>query len=165
MADVFGLDTKLGGAWSLDGAVLTLGEGLNDGLVVTSINVQYTRRSQKFSPLNQNKKFLVTGESDGQAQLGVIIGPSKGVVDFITRFSNTCEAAAQKNIITINPVGDSFEETKCGGVEFTPVTFKLLGCLITQITLSVAQTGGSLTVLSAGLTMQFTSLELNAKAA
>ena len=34
--DVFGIDSRIGGAWSLDGAVLEIEDG--DGLVVTAVD-------------------------------------------------------------------------------------------------------------------------------
>ena len=157
--DVFGLDGGIGGAWSLDGAVLNLGE-YEEGLVVTAANITYQRRSQKFSPLNQKKKYLITGEADGQLTLGVIIGPSDSVIEFIKEFSDPCNVlpGGKQNVISLSPVGTSFQ--KCKG-KFSPIYFTCHGCLINQIAVSVSQAGGALTVLTAGLTLAFCSLTLD----
>ena len=160
MKDVFGIDTQIGGAWTLDGAVMSLGD-FNDGLVVTSADVQYTRRSQKFSPLNQAKKYLVTGQADGMLVLGVIVGPSKQVIDFITKFADPCFIKDGNNLINLSPVGTNYQ--RCAQNDFQGVVFRMHGCLLNQIRVSVTQAGGTLTVVSAGLQMEFISLSMEAQ--
>jgi hypothetical protein len=150
--DVFGIDTTIGGAWQLDGAFLNIED--SEDLIVTSANVSYNRITTKFSPINQRKKYMATGEANGQITLGTIVGPSKGIREFIERYSDPCRL--RENILTIQPAGVE----PCPGEEFIPVEFKCGGVLLSTINLSVTQLGQNMTVLNAGLGLSFISLQL-----
>ena len=83
MKDIFGSDVTLGGAWVLDGAILSI-EGGSD-LVAIGCNVQYGRDISEYRPINQNKRYLVAGLGVGSVTITTIIGPSSGVAAFLRR--------------------------------------------------------------------------------
>jgi len=155
--DVFGIDARIGGAWTLDGAVIEIEDG--DELVVTSVDITYRRQSQKFSPLNQNKKYLAIGEADGQLSLGLIIGPHAAIKDFLERYSKACEI--KNNTLRVSPSGMRYSkgDSECTN-RFAQIYFICSGCIINALRISVRQTGGALTVVNAGIDMQFISLKV-----
>jgi hypothetical protein len=157
--DVFGIDHRIGDAWSLDGAVIKIEGG--DEIIVNSVDITYRRQSQKFSPLNQNKKFIAIGEADGTVALGLIIGPSAAIKNFLARYSSVC--TLKKNTLQISPAGFRFSKGNSKedcNQSFQAVTFTCTGCIINSLRISVRQTGGALTVVNAGIDMQFIALKV-----
>jgi hypothetical protein len=155
--DVFGIDSRIGGAWSLDGAVIEIEDG--DRLVVTSVDITYARRSQKYSPLNQPHKYLAIGEADGGLQLGLVIGPHAAIKGFLRRYSDPCRL--KENTITIKPTGLRY--SAMGGdckSKFAEITFVCTGALINTLSISVKQSGGTMTVINAGIGMGFIALKV-----
>ena len=150
--DIYGIDTQIGGAWQLEGAVLKV-EGGED-LIITNANITYSRGIQKFSPLNQKKRYLATGEADGQVVLGAVIGPSAGIREFIEQYSNACNI--NKNVLTIEPAGI----TPCPGQTNTPIKFICTGVLLSSLNVSAQQAGGALTLVNAGMTFSFIGLQI-----
>jgi len=152
MPDVYGNDVQIGDSWQLDGAVLEIEDGAE--LVVTSAVINYVRNVIKYSPLNSKKRYLVTGEADGTLQMGAIVGPSKDIKVFLDRYARACNV--RKNTITIKPAGievcDDSEE---------PVSFICRGLLLNALNVSVQQVGSSMTVVNAGMSMNFLSLAVN----
>lgn len=150
--DVFGIDTQIGGAWQLEGAVLHIEDAAE--LVVTSADITYQRVSTKFSPLNQVKKYLATGEANGIITLGMVIGPSRDIKNFLTRYADACRVT--ENVLTIQPAGfKDCEEDSFNGIEFV-----CTGVLLNNLRISTAQVGQNMTVVSAGLGMSFIALQV-----
>jgi len=152
MNDIFGIDTQIGGAWQLDGAVLNIEDA--DELVVTACTITYNRGSSKFSPLNQRKRYLLTGAANGTIALGFIIGPSRSIKEFLERYADACQVT--KNVLTIQPAGIK----ECETDSFTPIEFICNGVLLNNINISVTQIGQDMTMVGAGLGMSFISLQL-----
>lgn len=159
--DVFGLDSRIGGAWTLDGAIIEIEGG--DKLVVTSIDITYRRQSQKFSPLNQNHKYLAVGEADGNLTMGMVIGPHAAIICFLQRYSDVCKI--KESTLKVSPsglrysTGSGTDAANCKS-KFAQVYFICSGCLLNSVRISVQQTGGALTVVNAGVDMQFISLKV-----
>jgi hypothetical protein len=150
--DIYGIDTVIGDAWQLEGAVLHI-EGAEE-LIVTTADINYQRTSTKFSPLNQKKKYLATGEANGIITLGMVIGPSKDIKDFLTRYSDACRL--KENVLSLQPAGIK----ECEDNEFNNIEFVCNGCLINNIRVNVSQIGQNMTVVSAGLGLSFISLQV-----
>jgi hypothetical protein len=149
--DIFNVETTIGGSWQLDGAVINL-EGAEE-LVVTAATVQYSRGTTKFSPLNQRKRYILTGEANGRITMGLIIGPSKDIKTFLQRYADTCQV--KKNVLSLSPAGLQ----QCEG-ENVPIEFICNGVLIDDLTVNVQQVGQNLTMVGAGLGMSFVSLQV-----
>lgn len=152
MADIFGADPQVGGAWQLDGAVLNIEEA--DEVIVSQINITYSRGMTKFTPLNQKRRYLVTGESNGDITMSAIIGPSKNIREFIARYANACNVS--KNVLTVMPVAIK----ACDDDFPTPPEFICNGVLLRTLSLSVTQLGQGLTMVGAGFSMNFISLSI-----
>jgi hypothetical protein len=150
--DIYGVDTEIGGAWQIEGAVLKVENG--DELIITQANLQYARGVSKFSPLNQRKRYLATGEADGVVTLGAVIGPSKNIREFIEQYSDVCNITS--NVLTIEPAGI----TPCPGETNQPLKFICQGVLLNNLNIQVSQIGGSLTVVSAGMSFKFISMQV-----
>jgi len=150
--DIYGAETTVGGAWALEGIIIVI-EGAED-LVVTSMSLNYARPINKFMPLNSKSRFLVTGEAEGQAQLGAIIGPSKSIATFLTEYSDPCKVADHN--LVLKPAGVK----ACDGGGNNAVTFTCKGVLLSSVNLSVQQAGNAITVVNAGMTFSFLSLEV-----
>jgi hypothetical protein len=158
--DVFGIDSRIGGAWTLDGAVVEMEGG--ELLVVTSVDITYTRRSQKFSPLNQAQKYLAIGEADGALSMGLIVGPHAAIKDFLGRYSDVCQL--KQNTLRVSPAGLRYSTDSECNKAFAQIYFLCTGCIINALRISVRQAGGSLTVVNAGIDMQFMSLKVGPNA-
>lgn len=154
--DVFGIDSRIGGAWTLDGAVVEIEDG--DKLVVTSVDITYRRQSQKFSPLNQAQKYLAVGEADGALSMGMVIGPHAAIKGFLNRYSDPCKL--KKNTLRVSPAGLRYSTDSECNKAFAQIYFLCTGCIINSLRISVRQTGGALTVVNAGIDMQFISLKV-----
>jgi len=158
--DVFGIDSRIGGAWTLDGAVVEIEDG--ELLVVTSVDITYQRQSQKFSPLNQAQKYLAIGEANGSLSLGLIIGPHAAIKNFLSRYSDVCKI--KQNTLKVSPAGLRYStDTECNKA-FAQIYFLASGCMINAFWVSVRQAGGALTVVNAGIDMQFMSLKVGPNA-
>jgi hypothetical protein len=154
MRDIYGISTEIGGAWQLDGAVLTIEGG--EELVITAADINYQRASTKYSPLNSNKKFMITGEANGAIQLGMVVGPSPTIVDFLTRYADTCRI--RENNLMISPVGTRFCESSSRNR--SALKFKCTGVLLSNLRIGVTQLGQNLTVVNAGMTLSMIGLEI-----
>lgn len=154
--DVFGIDSRIGGAWTLDGAVIEIEDG--EKLVVTSVDITYRRQSQKFSPLNQAQKYLAIGEADGSLSLGMVVGPHAAIKDFLSRYSDVCQI--KQNTLRVSPSGLRYSTDQECNRAFAQIYFLCTGCIINALRISVRQTGGALTMVNAGIDMQFIAMKV-----
>jgi hypothetical protein len=150
--DIYGIDTQIGGAFQLEGAVLNI-EGAEE-LIVTDTAITYARAATKFSPLNQKKRYMVTGEANGQITLGSVIGPSRSIKDFLLRYADPCRIA--ENVLSLQPTGIK----DCNADDFNAIEFVCNGVLLNNLQVRVTQLGQNLTVVSAGQGMSFISLQI-----
>ena len=150
MKDVFGIDTEIGGAWQLEGAVLHIED--SEDLIVTATDIRYARVNSRFSPINQRKKYVLTGEANGVITMGMIIGPSKGIKEFLERYADPCYV--DRNMLTVQPAG-----VKTCSTDTEPIEFKCGGVLINDIQVASSQIG-QMAVVSAGLTLSFLTLQI-----
>ena len=154
--DVFGIDSRIGGAWTLDGAVIEIEDG--ELLVVTSVSITYQRSSQKFSPLNQSQKYLAIGEANGALTMGLVIGPHAAIKGFLSRYSDACQL--KSNTMRVSPTGLRYSTDAECNKAFAQIYFLCTGCLISALRISVQQAGGALTMVNAGIDMSFMSLKI-----
>ena len=150
--DIFGTEVWAGNAWQIQGAVLRI-EGAED-LVVTSANLTYNRSIQKFTPINQNRRYLFTGQPDGGLALGMVVGPDKGLKAFIEKFADPCQIS--ENVMQILPSGI----VKCNEESGEPNVFNLHGCLIASLSIQVQQGANGMSFVNGGLNLQFLYLDM-----
>ena len=149
--DLFNQNVQFGGAWKLDGAIISLATG-NDDLIVNACQIAYQRPVNKILPLNTNKQFVIAGRGSGTASLGIIVGPSTGIKTFIERYSDPCKIAG--NTLTIKAANVN----QCEGQAGTGLEFVCHFCLLQGVNASVQ--AGDLSVLSAGTTLIIGALSL-----
>ena len=87
--DVFNKTIRPTEAWSLDGAVVTLGSGTE--LLVSQININYARSNTPLKPINQNKNIIIVGEGSGTLSMSIIVGPGDKLKEFLSQFSDPCK--------------------------------------------------------------------------
>jgi len=150
--DLYGMEPQVGGAWQLDGVVLNIEDA--EELVITSAGLTYNRGTTKFSPLNQRKRYIVTGEANGAITLGMIIGPSRDIKNFLERYADACRVT--ENVLSLQPAGIK----ECDSDSVTAIEFQCNGALLNSFQVSVSQLGQSLTVVTAGLSMSFIALQV-----
>ena len=148
--DIFNIDTVIGGAWQMDGAVISIAGA--DDIVVNDCQVTYQRAATKFSPLNQRKRYLVVGEAAGRIAIGTIFGPSPSIKQFLTQYANACNV--MRNVMAIQPTGTQV----CQGA--TIIEFLCNGVLLDNLAIQVTQVGQGMTMVQGGLGMTFVSLQL-----
>jgi len=151
MADIFGQNVQHGGAWKLDGAIISLARG-NEDLIVNNCQISYQRPINKINPLNTNKQFMITGRGSGQVQLGIVVGPSPGIKTFLAQYTDPCEIAG--NTLTIKAANIN----QCQGQDGIGIEFVCKYCLLQGINANVQ--AGDMAILSAGATLIIGSLEL-----
>lgn len=96
--DVFNANIRPTEAWSLDGAVVTLGNGTN--LLVSQVSIQYARAQTQMKPVNQNKNILIVGEGAGTVSMSVIVGPGDKLKEFLSQYSDPCKISENTVKIT-----------------------------------------------------------------
>lgn len=144
--DIFGTEAVPGTAWQMEGAVLQI-EGA-ENLVVASANLSYGRPIQQVTPINQNRRFLLTGKPAGSLAMGMLVGPYRGLKQFLKDFSNPCRV--NENVITVLPAG----LTPCEGD--TVITRMVLhGCIIGSLQYSVQGNDSGIAIVNGNITMQF----------
>ena len=149
MADIFGTELKIGGAWKIDGAILTI-EGGQD-LVATGCQIDYRRVITDFLPINHFARYLISGPGMGSVSIGALIGPSKSVKNFINTYSDICQTAG--NTMIIKPAG----VVACEGSDAEVVEFIVGGCTLEQIGLNVTNIG-NMSMVSSTFTIKINSL-------
>jgi len=152
MQDIFGSTSSGVQSWRLGRTVLVIPD--IEGIIANSVQVTYQRGMSVQNPINTADKIVIVGEAAGQLSIGMLIGPSNGVKEFLKKYSDPCNIGG--NTMTIRPVGDT---RPCDG-EFQPLVFKIGGVLLGsfQMTAQSAEAGGMpLTVGTVGgmfLTME-----------
>ena len=149
--DIYNIDTPNGDAWQLDGPVINIEDA--ESLIINSAALNYSRGSTKFSPLNQRKRYLVTGEANGRITLGLIVGPSRDLKAFLQRYADACQV--KKNVMSIQPAGIKECEN-----DSEPIQFICNGVFMDNIALQIQQVGQALTMVGAGLGFSFIGLQL-----
>lgn len=144
--DILGTEVTPGTAWQMEGAVLQM-EGA-ENLVVANANISYGRPLQKITPINQNRRFVITGKPQGGMSLGLLVGPYRGLKQFLQDFSDPCRV--NENVITVLPAGI----TPCDG-DGVITRIVLHGCLIAGITYQVQSQDSGVALLNGGLTLEF----------
>ena len=148
--DIFQSESKIAGAWHIDEAVLTI-EGGED-LIATGFSLQYGRTVIPYQPINKQGKYLISGPGRGSISLTALVGPTKAINAFLTRYADICKAAS--NTMVIKPAGI----TNCDESAGQPVEFIASGCVLQDLNITVQNMGG-ISVVNSALTILVNSLE------
>ena len=152
--DIYGHETRVAEAWILDGVVVQLKDA--EDIVITSLTVNYPRQISKFSPLNQAKRIMISGEGNGSLSMGTIIGPTSSVKQFIKTYGDLCEVQNNQPII-LSPG----KIRTCDGSNVNDrLEFVCSGCLIQGLNIAVQKMSQDVAVLQSGISMAFNSLQI-----
>jgi len=148
--DVFGSEIKGVEAWSLDGAIISINNGVD--LLVSSVGIQYQRAINPIKPLNKAKKSLIVGEGSGSVTMNVIVGPKDGLADFLKNFSDPCKIA--ENSLTVK----SADLSACAEGEGT--VFNCSGMLLQSLGVNAQGGGDGLAMVNGSLQFHLGGLTL-----
>jgi hypothetical protein len=151
--DLFGNEANVGGAWKIDGAVLNISGG--DDLVAVGCSITYQRSITNYSPINQDKRYMVAGPGQGLITIDSIVGPKGAIKEFIDKYSDICNVTGEDNTITIKPVGLH----SCDTEDDQPVEFIASNNVLQSLALSISN-AGNLTVVTTQLQIQTLNLQV-----
>jgi hypothetical protein len=104
MADIFNRTTdSFGGAFSADSSVLNfagstgdLGDLREAGLLVQNLQIQYRQQVTRLYEVGSAKMYYVGGRTEGQGNMGRVLGPVGLSTAFLSAYGNVCAA---KNVL------------------------------------------------------------------
>lgn len=134
MQDLYGSTKRLAGAFKGTTAALTVGNtgGALRGALVQNISMAYNRQVTRILELGSENQYYVTGQAQGQGQIGAILGPRNVVISMLKSLADECTAASR--IVAFQVVSDFCGED--GGTG--ELTAKVSGSLLTGINISVS---------------------------
>lgn len=151
--DIFNHEVKIGGAWKIDDAILTIAGGEN--LLAVGCNINYSRLSAHYAPINQDKRYLMAGPGEGTISIDSIVGPTAALKTFLDTYGDVCSVAGDSNAISIKPAGVSAcDETTNQRMEFIAT-----GALLSNLALSVQNSGG-LSMVTSQLMLKILCLQI-----
>ena len=151
--DIFNSNVGPTEAWSLDGAIVQLGDGTE--LLVQTVSVQYARSQAKLKPINSNKNIIIVGSGEGTVTMSVIVGPGQALKDFLTQYSDPCKIS--ENVLTISAaVSDACHKDENGGTKFicSDVLASAIGVNVS------GSSGGGIAMISGTLNLTIGSLQI-----
>lgn len=152
--DVFQDASELGMAWRVGESVLTFKTKAGvtaENVLVSSLDIQYSRPVNKLRSLTSKKYYQVLGKGSGTVSLGTIVGVGNSLNSFITAASN-----CQLETITVN----AMPKTDCatGKAESKGMKFMLWNCMLQSLT-ARAQ-AGDMQMLEAGMTLSIGAMQV-----
>lgn len=160
MSDIFGQDTKFGGAFKANLASMTFSTDANGngglGVLVQNIRSSYRQQVSRLWELGvqPTNTYYVVGRSMGEMSLARIVGPQAIAADFVSKFSDAC--SVDMNFIRINPSpGFCVASGNSAGVS-APRTYS--NALITSLDSQMATQD---MLIQESISLLFTSLSLN----
>lgn len=106
MADIFGVDSKLGGVFKGTQFSMVI-TGINggeqavdfEGALVQNIQVAYQRQVTRFWALGSQSQYFIEGRTEGNATLGRIVGPQGLIDDLVEVLADLC--TIQERAVTL----------------------------------------------------------------
>jgi hypothetical protein len=121
-ADVFSRTVGWGGAFSADGAVISLTGCTGIGLLAQNISWQYMQNIQRLYEIGSTLVYLVAGRTQGQAGIQRVMGPAALTSGFYTQYGNVCNASS--NTMTFSATAN------CGSAGGANTSIGLNCCVI-----------------------------------
>jgi hypothetical protein len=146
------------GSFAADAARVVFGGNNNVtgvGLLTQQISVNYVQNITRLYEIGTQFTYLVAGRTQGNIQLGRVLGPRAIQVGFYTKFGNVCNAATNNLNFEVDAGCNSQGE-------FQGMRFSIKNAVITSIAVTVEAMN---MLINETLTMMFVSLDLNGAAA
>ena len=97
MADVFGIDSELGGVFKGNKFSMAVtgpngaGEAVDfEGALVQNMQISYQRQITRFWALGSAKQYYIEGRSEGQGTFSRIVGPQGLIDDLVEVLADLC---------------------------------------------------------------------------
>ena len=188
VTNIFSNPYKITESWSAQGAVVNWGEGYdtdNNGvldfnaldvskdltkkcpLMITGINLDYSRQSQQIYPLNSDgngnsTKVTIKGAPQGILQITSVYSPiAESITKFLEACSRDCVKAGTGVWMTIRPFGDIKCTTKTGTDVLADysIVWTLTGVELNRLGLQMQS--GPTTIVQMPLNFEFTNLYID----
>lgn len=169
MADVFGIDSELGGVFKgnrFSMAVTgTNGDGQTvdfEGALIQNMQISYQRQITRFWALGTQKQYYIEGRTEGQGALSRIVGPQGLIDELVEVLSDLCTIRNRGVTLTAN------ERSECVGwnnsdANLPPVlAITLWGAVSTGISFG---TDAQSFVINSSLNLMFSSLRRSNRSA
>jgi len=92
MQDLYGSDKRIAGVFKGTQASLTVGgtAGAQRGALVQNIALSYNRQVTRILELGSEDQYYVIGSSEGQGNIGSILGPRNTVITMLKELGDAC---------------------------------------------------------------------------
>jgi hypothetical protein len=163
MADIFGIDSGLGGVFKGNKFTMAIsgqnGAGTEvdfEGALVQNLQLNYQRQITRFWALGTQKQYYIEGRTEGQGTLARIVGPQGLVDELVEVLSNLCTLNNRGVTLTANsPDGCAW----IGNTANNPkISLSLWGAISTGISFGA---DAQQFVINSSLALMFTSLRRN----
>lgn len=89
MSDVFGRNVVYGGSMTAEATRVGI-SGVNEGLIVQQMEIQYQQQISRLYALESGKIYFVAGQTEGRARMQHVVGPTGLAVGFYAAAGNVC---------------------------------------------------------------------------
>lgn len=127
MADIYNrTGTEVAGAFSADGAKVVLA-GLSSAEPLVAVNLGLTYRQQitRLYSLLKTGTYYVAGRTQGNVNIGDVVGPAAAGAEFFEKYGNACNAAG--NALGVNL------SSGCGTAAAAALNFTMAGVVIESV--------------------------------
>ena len=156
MADVYNRSgDNFGGAFAADAATISFAGEIGAGLLVQTLNCNYTQQVTRIWELGSDTTYYVVGRCSGQMGMNRVIGPRVLQIAFYQNYGDACNAA--NNQIHVDArAGCSSNQTSD---QYGSMSLDMKNCVITTLGFAVSAND---MVLNETIGMMFASLEVEA---
>ncbi len=150
MADIFGLDNRLGGVFKGASFSLSIGGGSGDfrGALVQQISLNYMRQITRVWELGSRNQYYIEGHTEGEASLQQIVGPKGLVSNLLTNFSDLCTVSGKS--LTLSAANNACDQS-------SGMTITLESPAVTRFSLGASVANF---LVDSGLSITFVGLSL-----
>ena len=132
--DIYGSTKQLAGTFKGTVATLTIAsaDAALTGSLVQNLSFNYNRQVTRLFEIGSENQYFIIGSSEGQGQIGSILGPSNIVVEVLNRLGDACKASE-------NVVAFLARSEFCAGRRSTNVGLRVVcyGALLTGVNVGI----------------------------
>ena len=160
--------------WDLQGAVIAFGtEDVNklptdwNTVIAISLQMNYGRQVGQRYPINIRRVIYTLGVPSGALTIGMLFGPNDALTTFFNTFgggkAEDSMIGTANSVIKIKPFGQVMGSTTQGrsGTAFNNGVWTIKNPVLSNVGLTVQETGTSAIPVSGNVSMTFQELEYN----
>lgn len=150
MSDIFNRSVStLGGVFTADRAKLAFAGGLV--ALVQGLNFSYSQTITRLYEVGGPNIYYVGGRTQGRMGINRVVGPSRTVKAFYTKYGDVCQA--KQNTINL-----TLTETDCSTGSSGPTTYDMKNCVIDSVSVGVE---ASAMIITENTSLMYSSLEMS----